>query len=221
MNTLQVKTRPVGHANALRQNGFVPGVIYGPTIESEPIAIARKDLQNLFSQITRSSRINLAIDRDGETAEMEVFLKVVDYDPITDEPVHVDFYHPDTGRALKLHVPVKIVGEAIGTKSGGILSVQFNDVRVHGIPTEIPPLITIDVSNLNLGESIYVRDIDFGNVEPMLPPERTIVTVIAPRGMMVEEEGAEGEEGEIVEGEAVEGEAPAAESSDKGASEGE
>jgi len=219
MNTLQVKTRPSGHANALRQIGMVPGVVYGPTIESEPIAIAGKDLQSLFSKITRSSRINLAIDRDGTTEEMEVFLKVVDYNPITDEPVHVDFYHPDKGRALKLHVPIKVVGEAVGTKSGGILSVQFNDVRVHGLPSEIPHLITLDVSELDLGDSINVQDIDFGSVEPMLSPEQTIVTVIAPRGMLVEDEAVEGEEGELLEGEAAEGEA--AEAADEGASEGE
>ena len=214
MNTLQVKTRPSGHANALRQIGLVPGVVYGPTIESQPISIGRKDLQSLFSKITRSSLISLAIDRDGETQEMDVFLKVVDYHPVTDEPVHVDFYHPDSKTPLKLHVPVKVVGEPIGTKSGGILSSQFNDIRVHGLPADIPHLITLDVSKLNLGESIYVRDIDFGNVEPMLPPERTIVTVIAPRGMMVE--SAEAQEGEMAEGEA--GEAPG---SDEGATEGE
>ena len=214
MNTLQVKTRPSGHANALRQIGQVPGVVYGPTIESQPITIDRKDLQSLFSKITRSSRITLAIDHEGKAEEMDVFLKVVDYHPVTDEPIHVDFYHPDKETPLKLHVPIKVVGEPIGTKSGGILSVQFNDVRVHGLPSEIPHLITLDVSKLNLGQSIHVRDIDFGNVEPMLPPERTIVTVIAPRGMMVESEpGAEGEELEGAEGEAVE--------SAEGATEGE
>ncbi len=213
MNTLQVKTRTAGKAEALRRAGLVPGVVYGPSIDSTPISIARKDLQVLFSQITRSSRIGLAIDDEGEAREFEVFLKVVEYDPITDEPVHVDFYHPDVGHPVKLHVPVKVVGEAIGLKVGGILSVQFSTVRVHGLPKDIPHLITLDVSNLDLGESIHVRDVDFGDVEPMLPPERTLVSVIAPRGMgLPEEEEIEGEEsleGEEIEGE--EGEAATAE----------
>jgi len=224
MHTLRVSSRTAGKAGALRRQGFVPGVIYGPSIESAPVSIAKKDLQVLFSQITRSSRISLAVDGEGESRELDVFVKVVDYDPITDEPVHVDFYHPDIGAPLKLHVPVKVVGEAQGVKSGGILSVQFNTVRVHGLPEDIPALITLDVSDLDLGESIHVRDVDFGHVEPMLPPERTLVSVVAPRGVEIEEEEAEVEE-ELLEGELEEGviegeEAPAEEADVETSAEG-
>ena len=215
MHTLEVKQRPAGKANALRRGGLVPGVVYGPSIESMPIAIVRKDLQSLFAEITRSSRINLSIADENGTKEMDVFLKVVDYDPITDEPKHVDFYHPDVDHPLKLHVPVRIAGEAEGTKSGGILNVLFNTIRVHGLAKDVPPLITIDVTELELGESIYVRDIDFGGVEPMLPPERTLVTVIAPRGMEIEEEEVELEEA------AIEGEEGAVEEEGAQAEEGE
>ena len=83
-------------------------------------------------------------------------------------------------------------------KSGGILNVLFNEIQVRGLPKDVPHLITIDVSGLDLGESIHARDIEFGDIEPMLPPERTIVTVIAPRGMeMGEEEEAALEEAAI------------------------
>ncbi len=208
MHTLQVIERAVGNARELRRTGFVPGVVYGPSIESTPITIGKKDLQVLFAQITRSSLISLAI-KGEESREFDVFLKVVDYDPITDEPLHVDFYHPDANSPLKLRIPVKTIGECEGIKSGGILNVQFNTIRVHGLAKDVPALITIDVSDLDMGDSIYVRDVDFGDVEPMLPPDRTIVTVIAPRGLLAEEEEeeegeevelAEGEEGEVVEG---------------------
>ncbi|MBU1049228.1 50S ribosomal protein L25 [Candidatus Bipolaricaulota bacterium] len=198
MHTLQVKERVAGNARELRRTGFVPGVVYGPSIESTSITIGRADLKILFSNITRSSLINLAID--GETSrEFDVFLKVVDYDPITDEARHVDFYHPDVNSPLNLDVPVKTVGECKGIKSGGILNVQFNSIPVHGLARNVPALITLDVSDLAMGDSIHVRDVDFGDVEPMLPPERTIVTVIAPRGLLADEaaeaELAEGEEG--------------------------
>lgn len=205
MQTLQVKERSAGKAGELRRAGFVPGVVYGPTIGSTPISIGKKDLQILFGQITRSSLITLAVEGE-EARELDVFLKVVDYDPIMDEPLHVDFYHPHTGTPLKLQVPIRVTGEPKGLKAGGILNVLFNTVRVHGLAKDVPSLITIDVSDLDMGESIHVRDVDFGGVEPMLPPERTIVTVIAPRGLMLEEEEAEGEELEGEEGEFVEGE---------------
>lgn len=213
MHTLAVTARPSGKANALRRDGFVPAVIYGPSIESKAVAVSKKDLKALFSVITRSSRINLSIDG---TIDVDVFLKGVDYHSITDEPIHVDFYHPEVEHPLKLHVPVKVVGEPVGVKSGGILNVLFNTVRVHGLPTDIPNLITIDVTDLDLGDSIYVRDLDFGNVEPMLPPERALVTVISPRGLFAEEVG-EAEEGELAEGQPAEGEGDA----EAGSSEGE
>jgi len=218
MHTLQVKTRVAGHAKAVRRDGFVPGVVYGPSIDSVPVSVARKDLQVLFTQITRSSQIELSIEGEEETREVDVFVKVVDYDPISDEPLHVDFFHADVGHPLKLHVPVKVVGEPVGVKGGGILNVLFNTVRVLGLPKDIPHLITIDVSELDLGESIYVNDVDFGEVEPMLPPERTIVTVMAPRAMALpEEEEAEALEGEEgIEGEAPEGAEGDAESADEG-----
>lgn len=219
MHTLQVKERAAGNARELRRTGFVPAIVYGPSIEPTSITIGRKDLQLLFSQITRSSLISLAIE--GENAkEFDVFLKVVDYDPITDEPLHVDFYHPDVESPLKLQVPVKVIGECEGIKSGGILNVLYNTVRVHGLARDVPALITLDVTDLDMGDSIYVRDIDFGGVEPMLPPESTIVTVIAPRGLLADEEeegeeelaeGEEGEEGEVVEGEEGAAEEAAAE----------
>lgn len=208
MHTLEAKTRPSGKANALRRQGVVPGVVYGPAIESTAIAIARRDLLVLFSKITRSSRITLKLQGEGKPQQMDVFLKVIDYDSLTEEPVHVDFYHPEPNHPLKLSVPTKIVGEAIGSKSGGILNVQFRTLPVRGMPKDIPNLITIDVSNLEIGDSIHVSDIDFGKVESLLPPDRVLVTVIAPRALVAEAaEAAEAAEGEAE----VEGEEAAAE----------
>jgi large subunit ribosomal protein L25 len=216
MHTLEAKTRPSGKAGALRRQGIVPAVVYGPAIESTPIAIARRDLLVLFSKVTRSSRITLKLQGEGKPQEMDVFLKVIDYDPITDEPVHVDFYHPEANHPLKLSVPTKIVGEAIGAKSGGILNVQFRTIPVHGMPKDIPHLITIDVSALDIGDSVHVSDLDFGKVEALLPPERVLVTVIAPRSLVAEaaEAAGAGEEGEAEGGE----ETAAAEGAEEGES---
>lgn len=186
MHTLNATMRPAGKTGALRRRGIVPGVVYGPAIESTPIAVTRRDLQVLFSKITRSSQINLKVDADGKSQEMHVFLKAVDIDAITDEPQHVDFYHPEAKHTLKLSVPVKLAGESKGVKTGGILNVQFRAIPVRGLPKDIPHLFTIDVSNLDLGDSVHVSDLDFGKVEPLLPPERVLVTVIAPRSLVAE-----------------------------------
>jgi len=201
MLTLNARLRTEGKANALRRQGFVPAVIYGPTVDSTPIIIDQRELRALFAKITRSSRIELSVSDHEKGKKLEVFVKAIQYNPITDEPIHVDFYHPDTGHPLRLHVPIRIVGEAPGVKAGGVLNILFRTVRVHGLPKDIPPIIELDVSNLGIGEGIRVRDVDFGNVEPLLPPERALVTVVAPRGL--EEAaigGPEEEEEEVTEG---------------------
>lgn len=213
--TLNTKLRSAGKANALRRDGFVPAVVYGPTTESMAIAINRRELRSVFSQITRSSLIDLKISNDGEEEkDFEVFVKRIQYNPVTDEPIHVDFYHPDTKTPLKLHVPLKIVGEAPGLKAGGVLNILFDSVRVHGLAKDIPNLITLDISELDLGDVIRVRDIDFGNVTPLLSLERSLVTIMVPRGLGIDvEEEVEGEgEDEMLETAEVEGmEVPAGE----------
>ena len=212
MATLQAQVRSSGKANRLRREGQIPAVVYGPTIQSMSVAVDERDLRALFAKVTRSTRIGLAIAGDGVHEEIDVFIKAIQYDPITDAPVHVDFYHPDTGQPLRLSVPVRYVGEAAGVKSGGVLNIQFRAVPVHGLSKDIPALLTVDVSQLELHDSVRVRDLDFGGVEPLLPPERTLVTVLAPRGLEVTEveEALEGEEGE----EAAEGEPSDAEAGD-------
>ncbi len=199
--TLSTKLRQGGKANALRREGFIPAVVYGPTTESMSISIDQRELRAVFSRITRSSLIDLKISDHGEEKEFEVFVKRIQYNPVTDEPIHVDFYHPDTKSPLKLHVPLKIVGDAPGLKAGGVLNILFDTVRVHGLAKDIPHLITLDISELDLGDVIRVRDIDFGKVTPLLSPERALVTIMVPRGVGIEvEEEVEGEvEGEMLE----------------------
>ncbi len=204
MPTLKARLRSAGKAGALRREGFIPAVVYGPAIDSTPLAIDRKDLRALFSQITRSSRIDLAIADHENGKKMDVFVKRIEYNSVTDEPVHVDFYHPETGSPLKLHVPVKIIGDAPGVKAGGVLNVLFDTIRVHGLPEAIPNLMTFDVSGLGLGEAIRVKDVDFGEATPLLFPEQALVTVMSPRGLEVEEiaeleaEAEEGDAGEEI-----------------------
>jgi len=191
--TLNTKLRPEGKANALRREGLVPAIVYGPSMENIPLVIERRDLHELFSRITRSSRIELSISDHEQAETLDVFVKRVQYNPITDEPIHVDFYHPDPNTPLKLHVPIKVIGEAPGQKAGGFLNVLFDTVRVYGLSKDIPHLITLDISELEMGEGIRVREVDFGGVTPLLSPERALVTIVAPRGMELEEEEEEEE----------------------------
>ena len=220
MHTLKAKLRLKGKAGSLRRQGWIPAVVYGPSVENTPLVIDHKDLQDLFSQITRSSRFNLSIKDHSKGKKLDVFVKAIQYDSITDQPIHVDFYHPDIGTPLKLYVPIKIVGEARGIKEGGMLNVLFRGVQVHGLPNDIPHLITIDVSELEIGDVVRVRDIDFGNVEPFMAQERALVTIMAPRRLEEEVVTEAEEEGEELAGEETD-ETKAAEEEEEPPAEGE
>ena len=181
MSTLHAKVRTGGKAGALRRSGSVPAVVYGPVMESTAIAIDRKELQAVFSKITRSSRVDLSIGDRGKPKTLNVFVKAIQYNSITDEPIHVDFYHPAADHPLNLEVPIKVVGQSPGVKSGGVLNIIARAVPVHGLPTDMPPLLTVDVSALELGQAIRVRDVDFGGVQPLLSPDQTLVAVVQPK----------------------------------------
>lgn len=215
MSTLHAKVRTGGKAGALRRSGSIPAVVYGPTMESTAVALDRKELQSVFSKITRSSLIELSVGDRGKPKTFTVFVKDIQYNSITDEPIHVDFYHPAADHPLKLDVPIKFVGQSPGVKAGGVLNVVYRAVPVHGLPKDIPPLVTLDVSALELGQSIRVRDVDFGSVQPLLSADQTLVAVVQPKAFG-EPAAVEAEEGEAAEEAVAEGEGEAEEETAKG-----
>ncbi len=180
---------------ALRRAGFVPAIVYGPKLKAMSITIKKRNLMALFAKITRSTQIELQFA--DEEKNINAYIKTIQYDPITDQPIHVDFYHPEQGHPLKLNVPIKIVGEAVGVKDGGgILDQLMETIPVLGKPGDIPALIEIDVKELKIGEAIRVEEVDFGQSEPLLPLTHRLVTVLSPRRVEVAVTAAAEEETE-------------------------
>lgn len=175
-------------ARTLRRRGLIPAVLYGAHIDPLHVAIPEPDVRRLFSQITRSTMVELQV----ESETYRVFVKDVQIDPITTKFLHLDFYVPEAGRALEMAIPVKIVGEAPGVKEGGLLEILHAEIPVEAPPEKIPPHIEVDISKLGLDEAILVRDIPWPEgVRPLLPPEDAVVVVLPPRVEVVEEAPAE------------------------------
>lgn len=179
MITVKATRRSLGvKARALRRRGLIPAVLYGAHLDPVHVALPEPDVRRLFSQITRSTMVELQVD--GEI--YRVFVKDVQVDPITTQFLHLDFYVPEAGRALELSVPVKIEGEAPGVKEGGVLEVLHPEIPVEAPPEKIPPHIVVDVSKLGLDEAILVRDLPWPEgVRPLLPPEDAVVVVVPPK----------------------------------------
>ncbi len=182
---------------ALRRQGFVPGVVYGPHIQSTPIAVEYKTLERLVAQITRSTRLEL--EYDGE--KHFVFIKELQRDTITDRFLHVDFYAPEPGQIMSLDIPLRLVGTPEGVKAGGLLEHIHEEIPVEGPLEAIPPYLEVDISRLGLDEALLVKDLPLPEgLRVLLPDDEAIVTILPPKVVVTEEEAAEEGAEEVAEG---------------------
>lgn len=205
--------RGKGASHRVRRDGSIPGIIYGPEIEPVTVAVKTNELSNL---IRREGRTNMLIDLNvgGENSPRKVIIRELQRDPVTGSPKHIDLYQVSLKRKLNLAVTVNLIGIPDGVKNaGGILQQVRREIEIDCLPTAIPDNIEIDVSEMNIGDSIHVEDISIEGVEIITEQRLTIATVVPPTVIKVAEEvaveGEEGEEGEEVEegAEPAEGEA--------------
>jgi large subunit ribosomal protein L25 len=180
-----------GAVNQARKQGFVPGVFYSKG--SDPVAFTVSEL-TLKPVVYTSETHLINLEIEGQEP-VRCILKDVQFDPVTDRIIHIDLYGVTVGQTLQLQVPVQIVGSAKGVKEGGKLQVQLHKVDVECLPKDIPDHIEINVSDLDIGDSVHAGDIKIENVEIITPEDVVIVTVSAPKAV-VEEEVVEGEEEE-------------------------
>lgn len=197
------ETTGKGAARKLRARGEVPAVVYGAGAKSVGLAVKEQGLAAVMRQGT-----NQILDLKGPKGFRNrlVLLKEAQRDPVSDRVLHCDFYAVDTAQKIDVVVPIQVEGKAPGVEVGGILELVLREVAVRCLPLSIPGLLSIDVSNLEIGGARHVSDLELPEeVELTTDPSFTLVHVVAPR---VEEEAAPEEEEEAV---AVEGEAPAEE----------
>ncbi|GAB5534809.1 MAG: hypothetical protein Rubg2KO_10580 [Rubricoccaceae bacterium] len=199
--TLPTQPRDTGKkaAKATRREGLVPCVLYGRTTEPVHFAVETLALRPLiFTTETRTVDISLG----GE--DYNAIVKDITFHPVSEQPTHVDFLALTAGEALTMTVPIQLEGDAPGVKAGGLLSQPLFELTIRSLPKNIPGHVSIDVSHLELGESLHVGNIVLGDdIEVLTDSHRTVVTIVAPRAVV--EETTE----DALDVEGVEGEAPA------------
>ena len=197
----------------LRKEGLVPGVLYG---NGEPISISIAE-RELRRALTGASGLHsiLDVEIDGKGQTHASILKEYQVDPVRGGVTHVDLQEVRLDRAISASVTVELVGgdDAPGVREGGVLSQPLREVTVEALPLEVPERIELDVSGMELGDTLRISDLTAPEGVMLLDdPELVMATVTAPTKVVepepTEEELAEGEEGELAEGEeAAEGEA--------------
>jgi large subunit ribosomal protein L25 len=183
-----------GPCRRLRKQGMIPAVFYGAGEETIPLAVRLSDLRKTFSTPeSRRSIFTLVIKGlgDGEVRKTAV-LKEVQRDTLKDQLLHVDFQGVKLEEEIYMEVPIEIVGKPKGVEKGGLLEVFVRSVEVKGIAAKIPPVIKLDVSNLDIGDSIHVMDLKIEGVKITSDPLQTIATVVAPEMEEAPTEGSSG-----------------------------
>ena len=204
---VQVKARSdfgSGASKRLRRSGMVPAIVYGGSADSVSVTLDPKEIFKLLrSQAGRNTILSLAIE--GGRPD-NVILKDLQVDPVKENILHADFQRIAMDQILKVTVPIAIRGDAKGVKTeGGLLDVVMREIEVECLPADIPERIVCDVSELEMHESLRIRDLPtLKNVEVLEDADRVIVHVVAVREEE-EEAPVEGEEAEVV-AEGAEGE---------------
>ena len=205
---LSVSSRPnvgTGPARAVRRAGKVPAVIYGANSDSLAIAVDPKELDVELHKPGFFARL---FDLDVDGKKQRVLCRDVQFDPVKDNPVHVDFMRVSAATRITVDVPVHFINEEIcvGLKRGGVINVVRHVVELNCRADSIPPAIVIDLEGHDIGDSIHISEIDLpAEVTPTIADrDFTIATIAAPTVAAEEEEATEGEaEAETVEGETV------------------
>jgi len=195
-----------GYARALRRQGQMPAVLYGKGVEPVTLSVNTRDLELLLKK-NRASQVlmNLVVGNTG--APRSAMIKELQVDPVSRNFLHVDFYEVDMTKKITVKVPVAITGISKGVELGGILQLIRKELEVICLPQEIPNSIDIDVTDLNVGDSIHINDISAeGNTEFSADVNFTVVTVVVPKREAEEVTEEEAAEEEAVEAEAGGGE---------------
>ena len=219
-NTRNNKTK--GELRTIRNNGNVPGIIYGGKNENEKISISKKILKLTIEKENFLSNI-IALKVNGK--EQNVLPREVIYDVITDEPIHVDFLRVVPGVKIRIEVPVEFINheKSPGLKRGGVLNIVRRKVELKCPSEKIPEKLTIDLDGVDIGESFKISFIKLeSDVVPTIQGRDFVIATLAAPTVMkepekpAEAEAAEGEEGaEGAEAATADGEKPAAEGEKK------
>lgn len=201
-----------GPARALRREGKIPAVLYGPDTEPVLLSVAVNDLEQILKKSKAAQVLLNVLIQNGETSTKSAMIKELQTHPISRDFLHIDLYEIALDRKITVKIPIAIKGTPIGVEEGGVLQTVRRELEVLCLPFAIPEVIEIDVTDLDIGDSIHVGKLSVGeDIELMDDDHFTVVTVLTPKVEEVEvEELEEEEEGEEPGAEDEAAEAPGA-----------
>ncbi len=207
LNATVRKTTGNSPARELRRGGFIPAVLYGPQTEPVLLSVNIRELEKILKKGNIGSIILNLVIQNGKKVTKPAMIKEFQSHPVSGNFLHIDFYEIDMQRKINVMIPVITKGISKGVELGGLLQIVRREIEVLCMPGDIPESIEIDITDLDIGDSVHIEEIPLGdNVEIPADVNFTVVTILSPKVEEIEEE----EEEEALEGEAeaeTEGEA--------------
>src|SRR5213080_191714 len=172
----------------LKAHGVIPEIIYGGKDKPQPLQVAARDINAMMSHAS-GENVLVELEIAGEDSSRTALVQEVQHSPVGGEIRHVDFHAISMDQMIQAEVPLEPTGTAVGVKTfGGLLEQSLRTLTIECLPRDLPDRITVDVSQLNIGDSIHVRNIQLPpGVTPKVQPDLTAFSVVAP---IVEEEPA-------------------------------
>ncbi len=159
-----------------RKNGKIPGVFYSKKNKPISLDVSEQAINPLvFTSETHLISLKV-IDK-----EFDCVIKDVQFDPVTDRIVHFDLLGLTSGEKFALEVPLMVKGSAIGVKDGGVLQHHLHKIEIECLPTDIPQHLEVDVTDLKIGDSIHVSDLNFENITILSQPTSVVASVNHPK----------------------------------------
>jgi large subunit ribosomal protein L25 len=175
----------------VKNDGMVPAVIYGSNLEPINLQINGRELLSLLSHASGENiLVELEIQDGSEKQNALAMIQEIQHHPLQRQILHVDFHAVSANETVSAEIPIETTGEAVGVKvQGGLLEHILRYLEVECLPGDLPQIIEVDVTNLEVGQSLHVRELNLPpGVEAMTDPEQTVVAVVESR---VEEEVVE------------------------------
>jgi large subunit ribosomal protein L25 len=180
-----------GGARKARAAGRIPGVLYGRGGESIALSVSAREFELATRKQGGNPIMGLGLDGQEHTA----LIRSVQYDPISHDIIHLDFLRISLTETIEVEVAIHLVGTPLGVKDGGgILEPILRELKVRCLPTAIPHAIEVDVTELNIGDSVHVNTITAPGVEILTDMDATVATVVPPTVQAEEKPAEEGAE---------------------------
>lgn len=180
-NQLSVERRErvgKGPVSRVRAEGFVPGIYYDAKGENVPVKVKSVPLDKLYEKVGKAQVFTLKIEGEGKTMEKPAFIWQISRHPYKNQITHVDFYGVDLNKPVRVMVAVNVTGKAPGLVFGGVLQIFRDKIELECLPLDIPENVTIDVSNLNINDTVHISDVKLsGGVKAVYGAEDNFAVV--------------------------------------------